>query len=148
MYLFMSRLIASISTTSIVPQFSWIMPEFNLITYIKLFLIKHARNRGGYGPVGGSGKTSLTVTGYGLEDPGIETRWIGEFSLLTRTAWVPNRLQYNRYQVFPGIKSDRVVNLTPHQPPVRWSRKNTAIPLLPLWTVRIVQNLSAWKVQL
>jgi len=36
-----------------------------------------------------------------------------------------------------------VVYLTPHPLLVPWSRKSTAIPLLPLWAVRLVQNLSA-----
>jgi len=35
------------------------------------------------------------------------------------------------------------VRLTPHPILVPWSRKNTAIPLLPLWAVRPVQSLSA-----
>ena len=44
---------------------------------------------------------------------------------------------------FPGVKSGRGVTLTPHPLLVPWSRKNTAIPLLPLWTVRPVQSLNA-----
>ena len=43
----------------------------------------------------------------------------------------------------PGVKSGRGVTLSPHAPLVPWSRKSTAIPLLPLWAVRPVQNLSA-----
>jgi len=35
------------------------------------------------------------------------------------------------------------VALTPHPLLVPWSRKSRAIPLLPLWTVRPVQSLSA-----
>ena len=44
---------------------------------------------------------------------------------------------------FPGVKSGRGVTLTPHPLLVPWSRKSTAIPLLPLWAVRPVQSLSA-----
>ena len=44
---------------------------------------------------------------------------------------------------FPGIKSGRGMTLTPHPLLVPWSRKGTAIPLLPLWAVRPVQSLSA-----
>jgi len=33
--------------------------------------------------------------------------------------------------------------LTPHHLLVPWSRKSRVIPLLPLWTVRTVQSLSA-----
>ena len=44
---------------------------------------------------------------------------------------------------FPGVKSGRGVTLTPHPLLVPWSWKGSAIPLLPLWAVRPVQNLSA-----
>ena len=44
---------------------------------------------------------------------------------------------------FLGVKSGRGVTLTPHPLLVPWSRKSTAIPLLPLWAVRPVQSLSA-----
>jgi len=44
---------------------------------------------------------------------------------------------------FPGVKSGRVVMLTPHPLLVPWSRKNRDISLLPLWAVRPVQSLSA-----
>ena len=40
------------------------------------------------------------------------------------------------------------VTLTPHPLLVLWSRKSRAIPLLLLWAVRPVQNLSACTVQL
>ena len=57
--------------------------------------------------------------------------------------WGPPTLLYNGYRVFPGVKSGRVVTLTPHPLLVPWSRKSRAIPLLPLWAVRPVQSLSA-----
>jgi len=44
---------------------------------------------------------------------------------------------------FPGVKSCRGVTLTHRPLLVPWSRKSTAIPLLPLWAVRPVQSLSA-----
>jgi len=44
---------------------------------------------------------------------------------------------------FPGVKSGQDVTLTPYHLLVPWSRKNRAIPLLPLWIVRPVQKLSA-----
>jgi len=56
----------------------------------------------------------------------------------------PPSLLYNGYRVtFPGVKSVRGVTLTPHPLLVPLSRKGRAIPLLPLWTVRPVQSLSA-----
>jgi hypothetical protein len=44
---------------------------------------------------------------------------------------------------FPGVKSDRGLNLTPHPLIMPSSRNSRAIPLLPLWAVRPVQSLSA-----
>ena len=44
---------------------------------------------------------------------------------------------------FPGVKSGHGVTLTPHPLLVPWSWRGRAIPLLPLWTVRPVQSLSA-----
>ena len=44
---------------------------------------------------------------------------------------------------FPGVKSGRGVTLIPHPLLVSWSWKSIATPLLPLWTVRPVQSLSA-----
>jgi hypothetical protein len=44
---------------------------------------------------------------------------------------------------FPGVKSGRGVTLTPHPLLMPWSRNGRARPLLPLWTVRPVQSLSA-----
>jgi len=41
---------------------------------------------------------------------------------------------------FPGVKSGRGVTLSPHPLIVSWSRKSRAIPLLPLWAVRLVQG--------
>ena len=49
---------------------------------------------------------------------------------------------------FLALKSGRGVTLTLHLRPVPWPRKSRAIPLLPLWTVRSVQTLSACTVQL
>jgi len=44
---------------------------------------------------------------------------------------------------FPGLKSGRIMTLTPHSLLVPWLRKSRAIPLLPLWAVRPIQSLSA-----
>jgi len=43
----------------------------------------------------------------------------------------------------PGVKSGRGVTLTPHPLLLPWSRKSRAIPVLPIWSVRPVQSLSA-----
>ena len=59
--------------------------------------------------------------------------------------WGPPRFLYKGYRVFPGGKERPGVTLTPHPLVMPWSRKSRAIPLLPLWAVRPVQNLSACK---
>ena len=49
---------------------------------------------------------------------------------------------------FPEVKSGRGVLLTSHPLVMPWSRKSRSIPLLPLWTVRSLQSLSACTVEL
>jgi len=57
--------------------------------------------------------------------------------------WGPPSLLYNGYRVFPGGKEWPVRDAAPHPVLVPWSRKSTAIPLLPLCAVRSVQSLCA-----
>jgi len=57
--------------------------------------------------------------------------------------WGPPDLVYNGYWVFPSGKEWPGRDTDPSPLLVPWSRKNRAIPLLPLWTVRPVQSLSA-----
>ena len=46
-----------------------------------------------------------TVTGYGLDGPGIESRWRGKiFRTCPDRPWGPPSLLYNGYRVFPGGK--------------------------------------------
>ena len=72
---------------------------------------------------------------YGLDGPGIETRWEGEiFRTRTERPCGPPSLLYNGCRVFlPGVKRPgRGVN---HTPPI-WRRgwsKSRVIPLLPFW---------------
>jgi hypothetical protein len=42
------------------------------------------------------------VTGYGLDGPGIESRWEEFFRTCTDRPWGPPSLLYNGYRVFPG----------------------------------------------
>jgi len=89
----------------------------------------------------GLGSSVGIATGYGLDGPGIESRWEARFSQLTRPALGPTQppVQWS----FPGVKSGRGVTLTPLPLLVLWSRKSRAITLLLLWAVRLVQSLSA-----
>jgi hypothetical protein len=75
------------------------------------------------------------ATRYGLEGPGIESRW-GE---IFRT--YPDRLRgapsflYNRYRIFPGGIGGRGVKLTTHSLLVPRLTKSWAIPPLTLWVL-------------
>ena len=84
------------------------------------------------------------ATGYGLDGPGIESRWGGEiFRTCPDRPWGPLSLLYNGYRVFPGAKDRPGRDADPSPLLVPWSRKSRATPLLPLWAVRPVQSLSA-----
>jgi len=81
---------------------------------------------------------------YGLDGPGIESRWGARFSAPVQTGPGAHPASFTMGTgSFLGLKSGRVVTLTPHPLLVPWSYKNRAIPLLPLWAVRRVQILSA-----
>ena len=54
--------------------------------------------RSRYGAVG-------IATRFGLEGPGIESRWGRDFPHLFRPAPRPTQLLYNGYRIFPGIKA-------------------------------------------
>ena len=54
--------------------------------------------------VGRLGSVFGTATGYGLDGPGIESRWGRDFPHLSRPALGPTQPQYNGYRVFPGGK--------------------------------------------
>ena len=87
--------------------------------------------------------TVSIATGYGLGDPGIESRWRRDFPHQSRPALGPPSLLYNGYRVFPRGKERPGRDADPSPLLVPWSRKSRAIPLLPLWAVRPVQSLSA-----
>jgi len=58
-----------------------------------------------------------TVTGYGLDDPGIKSWWGGKiFRTCPDRPWGPPSSLYNGYRVFPGGK-ERPGHDTDHSPP-------------------------------
>jgi len=92
----------------------------------------------------GPGSSVGIATGYGLDGPGIESRWRARFSAPVQTGPGAHPAYCTMGTgSFPGVKSDRGVTLTPQHLLVPWSRKSTALPLLPLWAVRPVQRLNA-----
>ena len=96
----------------------------------------------------GPGSSVSIATGYGLDGPGIESRWGRDFPNLCRPALGPTSLMYNESRVFPGGKERPGCEADPSPLLVPWSRKIRAIPLLPLLAVRPVQSLSAYTVEL
>jgi len=82
------------------------------------------------------------ATGYGLDGPGIESRWGRDFCTCPLGPGAHPVSCAMGTGSFPGLKSDRGLTLTPHPLLVPWSRKSRAISLLPLWAVRPVQSLS------
>ena len=92
----------------------------------------------------GPGSVVGIATGCGLDSPGIESRWGARFSAPVQTGPGAHPASCTMGTgSFPEVKSGRGVTLTPHPLPVPWSKKDRAIPLLPLWAVRSVQSLSA-----
>ena len=92
----------------------------------------------------GLGSTVGIVTGYGLDSPGIESRWGARFSAPVQTGPGAHPASCTMgTRSFPGVKTSRGVSLTPHTPLVLWSWKSRAIHLLPLWAARPIQSFSA-----
>jgi hypothetical protein len=54
--------------------------------------------------ISGPGSSVGIVTAYGLDGPGIESRWGDIFRTCPDRAWDPPSLLYNGYRVFPGGK--------------------------------------------
>ena len=110
------------------------------------------------------------ATGFGLNDPGIESRWRRDFSHLSRLALGPPSFLFNGYRNFPGGKKRPECDADPLTPSSVVVKKefsytstppmsrtacsepqclySIAIPLLPLWAVQPVQSLSTCTVEL
>jgi hypothetical protein len=74
--------------------------------------IGQARNR--YKIEDGNNNGTYRLTHYGLEGPGIESRWGEIFRTSPDRLRRPPSLLYNGYRVFPGGKGSRGVMLTTH----------------------------------
>ena len=78
----------------------------------------------------GSGSSVGIATDYGLDGPGIESRWGARFSAPVQTGPGAHPASCTMGTgLFPGVKSGRGVKLTPHAFLVTWSWKGRAIPL-------------------
>jgi hypothetical protein len=95
-------------------------------------------------PKCGPGSSVGIATGYGLDGPGIKSRWEARFSALVYTGPGAHSASCTiATGSFPGVKNGRFVTLIPHSLLVPWSWKSRPIPLLPLGAVRPLQSLSA-----
>jgi hypothetical protein len=63
--------------------------------------------------VGRDGSVGIAAR-YGLDGPGIESRWGRDFTHHPDRPWGPPSLLYKWYRVFPGGKDGRGVTLTTH----------------------------------
>jgi hypothetical protein len=83
------------------------------------------------------------ATGYGLDGPGVESRWGARFSapLQTGPGVHPASCTIGTGS-FPEVKSDQGVTLTPHPLLVSCSWKDRAVPLFPRYAVHPVQSLN------
>ena len=81
------------------------------------------------------------ATGYGLDGPGIESRWGARFSAPVQTGPGDRPASCTMGTgSFPGVKRGRGVTLTPHPLLVSWTWKGRAITLLTPWAVRPLQG--------
>jgi hypothetical protein len=79
-----------------------------------------------------TGSSVGIANGYGLDGPGIESRWGARFFAPVQTGPGAHPASCTMGTgSFSGIKSGRGVTLTPHPLLVPWSRNGRAIPLLP-----------------
>ena len=70
----------------------------------------------------GSGSSVGIATGYGLDGPGIESRWAARFTAPVQTGPGAHPAYCTMGTAsFPGVKSGRGVTLIPHPLLVPWS---------------------------
>ena len=92
---------------------------------------------------GGPGSVVGIATDYGLDGLGIETRLGRDFSHLSRPNLGPTQPPVQQVASLSRGKERPRRDADPSPLLVSWSRKSRAIPLLPVWSVQPVQNLSA-----
>jgi len=71
--------------------------DINVTALMTVISVRYAR-------LCGPGSSVSIATGYGLDGPGIESRWGEIFRTCPDRSWDPHSLLYNGYRVFPGGK--------------------------------------------
>ena len=72
-------------------------------------------------PMRGPGSSVGIATAYGLDGPGIESRWGEIFRTCPDRPWSPTSVLYNGYRFFPGGKGSQGMTTTnPHLVPKSW----------------------------
>jgi len=82
------------------------------------------------------------ATGYGLDGPGIESRWRRDFPHTFRPAL---KRTHPPLEWVPGLSrelSGRGVALTTHPHLTLWLKKEETVPLLPLWALMARSRLN------
>ena len=71
-----------------------------------------------YFSLSGPGSSVGIATGYGVDGPGIESRWSEIFRTCPDRPWGPTSLLYNGYRVFPGGKKRSGRDTDPSPPSI------------------------------
>jgi hypothetical protein len=109
-----------------IPNAASIYGQFTVLILYKVTLRAYCIEDGGnsvsfhswYGPCSSVG----IATSYGLDGPGIESRWGARFSALVQTGPGAHPASCTMGTgSFPGVKSGQGVTLTPHPLLVLWS---------------------------
>jgi hypothetical protein len=107
----------------------WLASHYDSEQELWQIILEHWR------PTGNRDSSVGIATRYGLEGPGIESRWAEIFRTYPDRLRGPPSLLYNEYRVFPGGKDGRSVMLTTHPLLVLRLRKSWAITPLTRWVL-------------
>ena len=101
----------------------------------------------------GPGSSVGIVTGYGLDGPGIKSRWGGEiFRNCPDQPWGPPNLLYNGYRVFPGDKKRPGRDTDPSPPSSAFGHERVELylysPYGPFGLYRASVSVQGWPLPL
>jgi hypothetical protein len=98
---------------------------FSVMVYVFLVLVILLFNQVTRGP----GSSVGIVTGYRLDDPGIESRWGLDFRICSERPWGPPSLLYNGCRVFLGGRMRPGRDADPSPLLVPWSKNRVELYL-------------------